>query len=226
MTAAALTLILTLSAGAFEETVATAKTPEAAVFSASGRLGRGELRLPAGAFQVLPPPAAGLSYVARARPGEGRRSVLVEVEAQAHGRLLDRRAFAFTTAGPRVAVVPTRTVRSGEIVTADMVRLVEEELPKDGEGYASELSEVVGQMAKGALLVGRPVALRQVKAPEIVKRGQRLAVRALRGPLTVSLTAEAMEPGGAGEVIRAINPASKRVIFIRILEAGHGEVSE
>jgi flagella basal body P-ring formation protein FlgA len=204
----------------------TADTPELAVRAAVQELARqGELRLPSRPFEGMLPPGPGVSFAARALPeqSDGDR-LFFEVVAYRGGQAVERRAYAFPLVSVRAVVVPRRGLRSGEVLAPEDLQVVEVEVPFTREPLAVAMEEVVGKRARTTLPADRPIQLRQLRAVEVVKRGHALAVRVARGSLVVTMTGEALESGGEGEVIQVANSNSRRPVRARVLGPNLAEV--
>jgi flagella basal body P-ring formation protein FlgA len=227
-TLAALFTLLAVATGSPSDAVdLAAEDPELAVRAAAAAAAPGgKVVIPPQAFAALPAPASDLAFSARALPAQGGgERLMFEVAAHRGRDLVARRAYAFEVRDVRAVVVPRRALRAGDPVTAEDVELTELELSMSRDRLAEGLHQVVGRIARGPLAAGRPIPLRGLKAPEVVKRGERLTVQVRHGALTVRMAAEALESGGVDDQVKVLNPASRRVLTARVLEDGLAEVT-
>lgn len=220
-------LLLLTVVGGFEPSVSvTAETPAAAV----ERLAKIErdgpehqLVVPARAFDGLPRPGAGVRF--RASPRRSRsKKLALRIEASHDGRVVARRNFAFSWRSKLAVVVPAVNIARGAVVTAADLRLKEIETSHDVEQLALDAGQLVGRIARAALAKDHPIRLSDVTLPQIVARGDDIVVRASFGGMAVSLKATAMEAGAIGDVIRARNEHSKKVLEVEVIDHKSAEV--
>ncbi|MBJ6371898.1 flagellar basal body P-ring formation chaperone FlgA [Sedimentitalea arenosa] len=117
-------------------------------------------------------------------------------------------------------LVPVRTIRAKEIVSADDL------VPKDVEieGALSDVRDIVGQEARVALYAGRPVRPGDVGPPAIVSRNDLVTLVFLKGGLRIATEGRALGRGSEGEIIRAMNLSSRTTVSGRIQSDGSIEV--
>jgi flagellar basal body P-ring formation protein FlgA len=111
---------------------------------------------------------------------------------------------------PAVAetLVAARTIRPAEVIAARDVALVPGEIP----GGLSDPAEVVGLEARVALYAGRPIRPGEVGPAAIVERNQIVLLVYRRNGLAITTEGRAMGRGGIGDVIRAMNLASRSTV--------------
>jgi flagella basal body P-ring formation protein FlgA len=132
------------------------------------------------------------------------------------------RAFAILTAAalafPVVAdtVVPARTIRANQIITEMDVTFAAGDLVT---GF-SRLSDVIGQEARVALYVGRPILVGDIGPPAIVTRNQIVPLRYSANGISISTEGRALERGAIGDRIRVMNLGSRATLFGQILNDG------
>lgn len=117
-------------------------------------------------------------------------------------------------------VVPTRTIRAKEVISAADIELK----PTNATGAVTQLSDLIGQEARVALYPGRPIRPSDIGAPAIVDRND--LVTLVFGNVTLSITAEgrALGRGAAGERIRVMNLSSRTTVTGVIRPDGQIEV--
>lgn len=72
--------------------------------------------------------------------------------------------------------------------------------------------ELIGMTPRRAALPGKPLKSRDVTPPILVKRGELVTLRVKTARLSLTARAKAMTDGAEGEVIRAINTKSNKII--------------
>lgn len=87
-------------------------------------------------------------------------------------------------------------------------------------GHASSIAQVLGQELTVAVYAGRPFPLSQLAAPAIIERNQIVALVFARGGVNIETEARALDRGGVGARIRAMNLASRNTVFGTISEDG------
>ncbi len=122
-------------------------------------------------------------------------------------------------------VVSARPLQRGEVLRADDLELAERDLASLRGGYFGDPSEVVGMKLKRSLGVGLPLQRGMLAAPIVIKRGDRVSIRAAGGGLDVRMQGEALEAGARGDTIRVRNLSSKRELEARVAGPGQVEVN-
>ncbi|MEM1383322.1 MAG: flagellar basal body P-ring formation chaperone FlgA [Pseudomonadota bacterium] len=130
---------------------------------------------------------------------------------------------ALLAAVPAVAqeVVATRTLRAGQVLGADDLRVV----PSAGVGAAQRMQEMVGQETRRAIFAGREVHRGDLGPPTLVARNAIVTMHYRNGGLGIRTEGRALEAGGLGEPIRVMNLSSRLAILARIIGPNTVEVS-
>ncbi|WP_293574040.1 flagellar basal body P-ring formation chaperone FlgA [Phaeobacter sp.] len=118
-------------------------------------------------------------------------------------------------------LVPVRTIRAKEIVTAEDLAIKQAEVL----GALSDPAEVIGKEARVALYVGRPVRAGDVGPPAIVERNDLVTIRFRQGGLIILTEGRSLGRGADGEVIRVMNLSSRTTVSGRIAPDGTVEVN-
>lgn len=106
-------------------------------------------------------------------------------------------------------VVPTRTIRPDTVITAQDVTIVQGERPDSFD----RVEDVVGQEARVALYVGRPVLLTSIGPPALVDRNEIVLMRFAQNGLVITTDGRALERGGVGDRVRIMNLNSRATLF-------------
>ena len=110
------------------------------------------------------------------------------------------------------SLVATRTIRAQTVIGPDDVTVVAADVP----GALSGLAEALGQEARVAIYAGRPVRSADLGAPALVERNQMVTLVYMAGGLAISTEGRALARATEGEVIRAINLASRATVSGRV----------
>ncbi len=106
-------------------------------------------------------------------------------------------------------VVPTRTIRPGQIIEAGDVQIV------DGSngGSFDRLNDVIGQEARLALYPSRPIPFESIGAPAVITRNQIVPLLYAGRGIFITTEARALQRGGIGDRIRLMNLSSRTVVY-------------
>lgn len=110
------------------------------------------------------------------------------------------------------SVVATRTIRAQAVIGPDDVTVVDADVP----GALSDPAQALGQEARVAIYAGKPVRLSDLGAPALIERNQVVTLIYLAGGLAITTEGRALARGSEGEVIRAINLASRATVSGRV----------
>ena len=119
-----------------------------------------------------------------------------------------------------VALVPTKTIYPGEILTSDHVKSVEVTNPNIASGYASDVGQIDGLIAKQTLLPGRTIPLAALRVPAAVERGGTVRLVFTIGNLTLSASGSPLTDGAVGDVVRARNLDSGVIVSGTVMKDG------
>lgn len=110
------------------------------------------------------------------------------------------------------SVVATRTIRAQAVIGPDDVTVVDADVP----GALSDPAQALGQEARVAIYAGKPVRLSDLGAPALIERNQVVTLIYLAGGLAITTEGRASARGSEGELIRAINLASRATVSGRV----------
>jgi len=105
-------------------------------------------------------------------------------------------------------LVATRTIRATETIGPQDVTLVAGAMP----GGLSDPAAVIGLEARVALYAGRPIRSSDVGPAAIVDRNQIVTLAFRDGGLAITTEGRALGRGGVGDVVRAMNLASRSTV--------------
>jgi len=110
-------------------------------------------------------------------------------------------------------VVPTRTIRAKEIISAADLEIKAQQVP----GAVADPDLLIGQEARVALYPGRPIRGGDVGPPALVDRNDLVVLVFDRSPLSITAEGRALGRGAAGDRIRVMNLSSRTTVtgFIR-----------
>lgn len=109
-------------------------------------------------------------------------------------------------------VVATDVIRSGNIVTPDMLTTEEGDPVFD--------SPVIGREVRRTVYAGQEVSLSNTQAPRLVTRNQIVTVKYIRGGLEITTSARAMEEGGLDDLVTVLNLQSRKLVTGVVQQGG------
>ena len=122
-------------------------------------------------------------------------------------------------------IVTTREMLRGETVTADCVRVEREELRGLPLRRLLSSTQVIGGRALRPLPAGAVVLPGAVVVRRAIEAGDRVTVVATSGDVEVSASLVAADAGDPGDVIRVVNPETRRDLRGRVVKEGLVEVN-
>jgi flagella basal body P-ring formation protein FlgA len=122
-----------------------------------------------------------------------------------------------------VLVCASDIPRGRQITTSDL-RFEKRALSQQKGDGVQELDEVVGMIARDSMLMGETISRRSLLPKQLIKRNQLVTVEAKAGSLVVRSRVKSLDNGGAGDVIRMMNPDSKAEFQGRVRPDGSVEV--
>lgn len=114
------------------------------------------------------------------------------------------------------SVVALRTLPARTVIMASDITIVSAEI----EGAVASAEMAIGQELKTTVFAGRPVRAQDLGPRAIVERNQIVVLIYRSGPLTIAAEGRALDQGAEGEMIRAMNLATRSTISGRITADG------
>ncbi|MBI5042216.1 MAG: flagellar basal body P-ring formation protein FlgA [Gammaproteobacteria bacterium] len=110
------------------------------------------------------------------------------------------------------ALVTARSLARGVALASADVNTVETELTNLGHGHLESLEEIQGMATLRALPAGTVLTPSMLKAPRIIRRGDRVTLVSSQGPVQVEMQGEAVNDGARGDRVRVRALSSQRVV--------------
>ena len=121
-------------------------------------------------------------------------------------------------------LVASRSLQRGQPISASAVRLETRRVGNLRAGYYTALDQVHGMLAKRNLTPGTILSPRLIKAPRLVRRGDRVTLLIKAGQITVSALGESNADGIYGQIIPVENAKTGKKMRGRVLAKGRVEV--
>lgn len=110
------------------------------------------------------------------------------------------------------ALTYARSLRAGDIVQPEDVVWTEVQAHSAAAGAPQDAEAVIGLSARRALRAGTPVQARDLTAPRVIKRNDRVEVAFVQSGVRLTITGLAMADAAVGENFPVRNTASDRTI--------------
>lgn len=120
----------------------------------------------------------------------------------------------------REVLVLKNPLRTGHVIAAGDIGIVRKELSELNGDYLTDSAHAVGYSVRRTLAAGAVLGPKDLSIPKMIRRGQRVSIRAMSAGFAVSMSGEALADGSAGERIRVRNEQSARVVEGIIVEPG------
>lgn len=120
------------------------------------------------------------------------------------------------------SVVALRTLPAQSIVEAADLTLDDSDIA----GALTDINSAIGLEVRSTIYAGRPVTPDNIGPPTLVERNQIVALVFQSGGLSIVAEGRALERGADGDVIRAMNLASRSTLTGRVTATGQVLVGE
>jgi flagella basal body P-ring formation protein FlgA len=158
-------------------------------------------------FQVIP-----------AKPGiigSRRVTLLTRVD----GKVISNQSIRVEIEALAEILVATDSLRRGDVLEPEEFSLQQRDISKLKQPFFDG-HDIYGKRLKRSLRLGQPLLRNQVDFPPLIKRGDRVEIRARRGGLMLSAAGEARQNGALDETIRVMNVGSRKEILCRVAAPG------
>lgn len=109
-------------------------------------------------------------------------------------------------------IVAAKPIARGTLLTATDLKYARKDISTQGNGYFTQLEEVIGQTARLPLLLDTEINNISVTPPLLVKRGEMVTLIATGDGLEIRSEGTALQQGALGEMITVSNNSSKRQV--------------
>ena len=117
-------------------------------------------------------------------------------------------------------VVSRQSILRNVILGPEHVELESRDIGRLRTDYLTNVENAIGRQAKRAISAGAVIFHRQVVAAKLVKKGDKVTIRATHGVVTVATVGTAMRDGVAGEQIPIRNLKSNRLVNAWVIGRG------
>lgn len=107
-------------------------------------------------------------------------------------------------------LVAAHLLEKGDILTATDTKLIRHDLSDLSYGYLLSKSSGIGKKVKRRVLAGSVLTPNMLKKPQLIARGQKVAILAKSGQMEVRMMGKALDNGAMGDRIKVLNLKSRR----------------
>jgi len=118
-------------------------------------------------------------------------------------------------------ITAAETIPRGTLINQSMLQVKDEIINKGRHLSFSNTSEVVGMLAKRTIRNNMVISANQLRAPNLIKRGDSVVITAANSAISVKMNGTALTDGVLGDQISIRNNQSKRVVKGRVTNRGH-----
>ena len=113
----------------------------------------------------------------------------------------------------------------GTVVEPGDLRMSRRPLDRLSGAVARRADQAVGMQLRQMVPAGAPFVLASLRPPVLVRKGAAVLIRIDRPGIALTAEGRALEPGGAGDAIRVLNPLSHAVLRARVIATGEVRVA-
>ncbi len=113
--------------------------------------------------------------------------------------------------------VPIRNMRRGEVITEQDVEIRNVPVRKIDGTTLTEMSDLVGMAARQSLRTGKPIRVRDIEEPKIVRKNTTVTVQLKSRGLVLTVRGTALQSGAMGDTINIRNANSNRIIQGKVI---------
>ncbi len=150
--------------------------------------------------------------------GLGRR--MFRVQLSVNGKPAETVEVASDIAGFLDVVVPTRLIKTDELIDAEDVALSRVKVLDLKQQFVADVNEVIGKSAARPLQSQLPIRLASVKRPYAVRKGDRVTIEARGGGLSIQAVGVTKSGAELGQTVTVTNSDSGKDIRATVIAPG------
>lgn len=121
-------------------------------------------------------------------------------------------------------VVAKQTISGKEIISDDMLDFSEYDKNSLFSGYFKDKQEIIGQSPVTTMIAGTVITHKNIQKPILINRNQNVSIISRHGTILVKADGIAKSSGGFNDIIKVLNPSSKRMIDAAVISSSSVEV--
>lgn len=147
--------------------------------------------------------------------GSKRFTLITRVD----GKTVSNRSIRIELEALAEVAVTTSALRRGAILGPENIELRYQDISKLKEPIFYS-DEIIGKRLKRSVRLGDPLQAHQIEFPPVIKRGERVVIKAVSRGLTLTAAGEARQDGRSGEAIRVMNSSSRKEVLCQVVAPG------
>ena len=120
----------------------------------------------------------------------------------------------------RKMLVSATTITRGELISADKVKLIAQEITHQNKKYFSDSSDVIGFEARRTIRPNRVINSSMLQQPLLVRKKESVLIYAQSKSIRVSMRGTALKNGHHNEMIKVRNNSSNKIIEALVIDRG------
>ena len=113
-----------------------------------------------------------------------------------------------------------RPAQRGQIIAASdigFIRMAAERIPRQ---TLTDTNQIVGKTVVREMAAAQPIRSSEIGSPTLVQRNSQVTVSLQNGQMNVMMRGTALDDGSEGQIVRVLNPSSKKIIQGTVRGAG------
>lgn len=159
--------------------------------------------------------------------GSNRKSgnIALVIDFSVNGRQIRKVPVSGRISISQEFVKAARKIRRGVLITKDDLTLATESQADLRNDTLTRLNEAIGKRAARSIQAGQVMTFRMIETPPLVKKGNRVIIKAENEKIRITTHGKVLEDGRAGDQIRVINIRSGKEIYAKVKGPGLVEVT-
>lgn len=120
----------------------------------------------------------------------------------------------------RKMLVSKTTITRGEMITADKIKLEEQEITHQNQKHFSDINNIIGREARRTIRPNRVINSSMLQQAFLVRKKEPVLIYAQNQKLRISMKGTALTNGRHNEMIRVRNNSSQKIIEALVIERG------
>jgi len=120
----------------------------------------------------------------------------------------------------RKMLVSKTTITRGEVITADKIKLEEQEISHQNQKHFSDINNIIGREARRTISPNRVIKSTMLQQAFLVRKKETVLIYAQNQKLRISMQGTALQNGRHNEMIQIRNNSSKKIIEALVVERG------
>jgi flagellar basal body P-ring formation protein FlgA len=121
--------------------------------------------------------------------------------------------------------VPSQNIRVGTVITPNDITYIDIKPNQTTPETVTDSAQIIGQQARKPLYMNKPMMIDSLGAIITVKRNQDVAIIFEKFGVVITTAGRALDQGGQGDRIKAMNLESKKIVTGKITKDGDIDVT-